>query len=609
MTAVEEIRAKIDLVELIGESVPLKQSGQTFKANCPFHNERTPSFYVYPDRQSWHCFGACAIGGDAFSFVMRRDGVGFGDALRMLAARAGIELETKESSRARSGMLDQLRGINRAAAMFFHEALLSNPEAQAAREHLQKRGFTKETIEDYRLGYSPAAGAGLLRSLAAAGFSEDAAVAAGLFRKRQDAPGIYPFFRNRLMVPIQDAKGDYAGFGARELDGSKPKYINSAQSPIFDKSAVLYGLHRGAEAIKKERMAVLVEGYMDVLMAHQYGFRNVVAAMGTALSDRQVTALRRLASTFVLALDPDAAGDEATLRSLESSWRILEQPPRPQVQTQLLTGKDNQDLVLKVMDLPRGIDPDDVIRADPSHWARLIAQATPVIEYVFSSVAKRFDLTKPQGKASLTQRLAPFILHTPNVFEQNQRIRKLASLLGEDENVVKLALGNGAVGIRGGRPAARGVNSTRRTTGETASSLVKPERDTVEAYCIAMLLRYPELVPAAAGLSDEYFGTGSFQEIHRLLASGHPPETLRALLPEELEEELDWLLAYTLPPGTYKEREHGLAEIVGRLELRWLKQQAQALEEQRAEDPTAPHLAVAAEELRGRLLRNYEKSG
>ena len=601
MTVAEEIRAKVDLVELIGESVPLKQSGKNFKANCPFHNERTPSFYVFPDRQAWHCFGACATGGDAFAFVMRRDVVAFPEALRVLAARAGVELESREGNRARAGKLDELRAINRAAANFFHQALLSSPEAQGARDHLLKRGISKETIEGYRLGYSHAAGAGLFRVLNGEGHSEEAILLAGLFRKRDDGSGMYPFFRSRLMVPIQDAKGDYAGFGARELDGSKPKYLNSAQSPLFDKSNVLYGLYQGAEMIRKERLGVLVEGYMDVLMAHQYGFKNVVAAMGVALSDRQVATLRRLSSTFVLALDPDAAGDEATLRSLESSWRILDQPAKMPSTSALLTGPEAQELVLKVMDLPRGIDPDEVIREDPANWTKLQHNAVPVIDYVFTSLAKRFDLTSPRGKDAMTKRVAPFILQTQNVFEQNQRIRKLAALLGEQEQVVKLALG-------GGKAQPVKIATSWRPAKESAS-LARASRDTVGEYCLAMLLRYPELLTTASALTEEHFSSAPLREMYKLLAQGCKSEDLRGALPEELEEDLDALLSYKVPPTTFREREQGILETVRRLEDRRLKLQSRALQAQMGEDPSAPHLAPAAEELRGRLLRNSRKSG
>ncbi|MBF8299069.1 MAG: primase, partial [Dehalococcoidia bacterium] len=373
-----------------------------------------------------------------------------------------------------------------------------------------------------------------------------------------------------------------------------------AQTPLFDKSAILYGLHKAVDAMKQQHTAVLVEGYMDVLMAHQYGFRNVVASMGTALSDRQVATLKRLANTFILALDPDAAGDEATLRSLESSWKILDQPVRVMGQA-LLTGPDtSHDLTLKVMDLPRGVDPDEVIRGEPAKWTELLQSATPVIDYVFSSLAKRSDLTTPRGKASLTQRLAPFILQTSNVYEQNQRIRKLATLLNEDEDVVRFA-------VIGPRPASSRSRPAKQRTLESA--LAKPVRDTLEAYCMAMLLRYPELAPVASTLTVEHFSTASLQEMHALLSSGVPSEDLRQRLPEGLEDELDWLLGYALPPATFKEREHGLAECVRRLEERRLKLQSQALQARVGEDMESPGLHTFAEDLRERLLRNYEKSG
>ena len=576
MTPVEEIKGKVDIVELVGEYVPLKPSGRNFKANCPFHTERTPSFYVFPDRQSWHCFGACAAGGDVFSFVMRRDGIQFGEALRMLADRAGVTLAPPQAARERADRVERLTGLNRAAAMFFHETLTSSSEAQPARDYLEKRGLERQTIEDYRLGYSPESPGALQRHLLAQGYGDQDMEAVGLIRRREDGSGLYPFFRGRLMIPIQDARADYLGFGARALDDSGPKYINSPQSGIFDKSSILYGLHRATDSIKHEEMAVIVEGYMDVLTAHQNGFRNVVASMGTALTERQVGSLKRLASIFVLALDPDAAGDEATLRSLESSWRILDRRPAPATAGPRLTGPDTTpELVLKVMDLPRGHDPDQVIREQPDRWRELVAGAIPVIDYVFQAIARRFDIASPRGKDLVTQRLAPFIHNAPNIFEQTDRIRKLAHMLKEEENVLRLAVGG-----------LKGVGTKHRAkSGRFSQELAQtstPDRDPVEAYCVAMLLRYPELLGRASVLGPEHFSEARAQEIYRLLSSGAPVEDLRAAVDPDLYEEMDDLLEYPLPPANYREREEGLGECIFRLQKRLNDLQQEALSEEYA---------------------------
>lgn len=596
MTQVEEIKQKVDIADLVGESVALKASGRNFKANCPFHNERTPSFYVFPERQSWHCFGACAVGGDVLSFVMRRDGSEFSEALQLLADRVGVKLISSQVSKERSARSERLKGINREAAMFFHELLVTSPEGKTARDYLASRGLHRDTSEEYRLGYSPSNPDGLLGCLKAAEFTEQEILASGLLRQRDNSAGMYPFFRDRLIIPIQDSRSDYLGFGARSLGPGSPgdpKYINSTQSEIFDKSAVLYGLNRASETIREGKMAVIVEGYMDVLTAHQNGFRNVVASMGTSLTERQVGSLRRLANTFVLALDPDAAGDEATLRSLESSWRILDQPGRAKATTAALTGPDTTpDLVLKVMNLPRGQDPDLLIREAPEDWMSLIDSATPVIDYVFQATANRFDATTTKGKSAITDRLAPFIHKAPNIFEKNELIRKLANVLKEEENVVKSAIGGRRTGRRG-QVRFRGGNKSG------SAPYQDPTHDPAEVYCVAILLRYPELRERAASLTPEHFAEAHTQEIFRLLAGEIPLEGLKERLDPNLRTEFDALFNYPLPPADYQQREKGLGDCILRLEKRLNSLRQEALSEQFASGGlTFKDAADRAEELK-----------
>ena len=390
MATVEEVKSRVDIVDLVSETVPLKRSGRNFSAPCPFHQERTPSFYVFPDRQTWHCFGACATGGDALNFVMRRDGVPFIEALRTLAQRAGVELPDPKRGKERTDREGRLKALHRAAAVFFHETLLRSDEAKGARGYLEQRGLSADTTEDFRLGYCPAEREPLQRRLQLEDFTGEEALAAGLLRRRDDG-SVSSMFRGRLIIPIQDERSDYVAFGARALTDGGPKYINSPQSDIFEKGSVLYGINRARDAIRSEGEGVIVEGYLDVLTAHQHGFRNVVASMGTALTERQVASLTRLASSFVLALDADAAGDEATLRSLESSWRIMDRPPKRHAAPGLTAPDVRPAPELRVMDLPRGQDPDDLIRETPERWLELVHEATPVIDYVFGAIVRRFD--------------------------------------------------------------------------------------------------------------------------------------------------------------------------------------------------------------------------
>ncbi len=574
MSVADDIKAKIDIVAFVGETTPLKKAGRNFSAACPFHSERTPSFFVFPDRQTWRCFGACATGGDIFSFVMRREGLGFGEALRLLAARAGVPLADPRLSGEQARRSERLKAINRSAAILFHRTLLEAPEAQPARDHLQHRGLDDATIEEFRLGYCPVSRAVLERHLAAEGFTPEELDAAGLVRRRDDGSA-YTLFRGRLMIPIQDERSDYLGFGARALDDSNPKYLNSPQSELFEKGAVLYAIHRARDAIREAGCAVIVEGYMDALAAHQHGYRNVVASMGTALTERQVASLTRLAGRFYLALDPDAAGDEATLRSLESSWRILDRNPRgyagPAPSAGLTAPETRPVPELLVMDLPRGKDPDELIREDPAAWERHIAGATPVIDYVFAAVVARFDASTAQGKTTITRRLAPLIHNAESVFEQNERIAKLARMLKEGENVIRLAVG----GLRGAKQGPRRGGPDLQAGSQVLS---QPPRDLLEEYCLATLLHYPELLPQASDLEPEDFLKAQNREVFKALARAVPAESLKDQLDPAMHPDLDALFTLPLVPAPHWEREEALRDYVRRLQKRRVDMGLEALQ-------------------------------
>jgi len=308
-----------------------------------------------------------------------------------------------------------------------------------------------------------------------------------------------------------------------------------------------------------------------------------------------VGTLKRLANVFILALDPDAAGDEATLRSLEGSWRILERPTLRAPQAARLTGPDTrQELVLKVMDLPRGMDPDDLIRENPDRWRELVATATPVVDYVFTAMGTRFDVTTPEGKDAITRRLAPFVRNAPDVYEQNKLLGKLARMLQEEENTVKGAVEQ----LRRTREALPGRPGFFQQRG----SREQPLGDSLETYCLAVLLRYPELRDRAAQLTPGHFSSGPSQAIFEALASGVPSEDLKDRLGPDLESEMDALLANPLPPANYREREQGLDQCVGRLKERLIKLRQEALQSQVAENgEPSPEQELLAEELKAEL--------
>ncbi len=507
MSAVEEIKQRIDIVDLISQFATLRRAGRNYTALCPFHSERTASFHVDPARQSWHCFGACSTGGDIFSFVMKKDGCDFREALRVLGEQAGVEPETREHTQEdahRARMFE----INEAAAAFFHSmlAVREGPFAEkagVARDYLAERGMAEKSVEVFHLGYAPNSWDALTKFLAGRGISEAEAATAGLAIEREGAADHsgYDRFRHRLMFPIRDDRGRIAGFGGRLLPGEalgsgehQPKYVNTSQSPIFDKGAILYGLDVAKESIRGEGRAVIVEGYMDAIAAHEHGYANVVASMGTALTERQVAMLKRHASTLVLALDADNAGGEATIKSayeiVNNSRRSRAVPNSRGIVRQV----DSIDIDLRVLRMPEGRDPDDVIRKEPALWSELVENAQPVLDHLFDVAAARHDLTLPRERSAAVAELAPIIALTADRVVQSHYLQKLARMAKVDESTLRLEL----------RPPAR-----MRAPGEAPSPVSAPVRDTRdrrEEFCLALLFKYPELRAEGIGIESELFG-------------------------------------------------------------------------------------------------------
>ncbi|HEY8477651.1 MAG TPA: DNA primase, partial [Chloroflexota bacterium] len=401
---IEEIKARLDVVDVIGQHVPLKRVGRNYQALCPFHNERTPSFVVFPETGTWRCFG-CGAGGDVFHFVMQRQGLTFAEALQVLAAQAGVTLPSHEQQRQRADEHDRLYEVNEAAARYFR-AMLMAPAGAAARAYLERRGVDGPTAERFGLGYAPEPRGAIAAHLQERGFSVDALVAAGL-AGRDERGVLFERFRGRLIFPIRDARGRVVGFGARALGDEQPKYLNSPQTPVFEKGAVLYGLDLARESIRRGGQAVIVEGYMDVLAAHQHGFTNVVASLGTSVTPRQLELLRRTASEVCLALDADAAGQLATLRGLEVAREALADDvvPVPDLgairRLGTVAAADPKQLerlfhfesvarvAIKAVVLPDGRDPDDVIRADPERWRQLIDSARPFMDFLLETLVRQ----------------------------------------------------------------------------------------------------------------------------------------------------------------------------------------------------------------------------
>lgn len=423
-TPTEEIKLRLDIVELIGEYVQLKQTGANWKARCPFHNERTPSFMVSRERGSWHCFG-CARGGDIFSFVQEIEGMDFPEALRFLAKRAGVEIRSVDPKLAtqRTKLLDVMRWAMR----YYHEVLLKANEAKIARDYLTKRYVSAETIEEWQLGYAPTGGDVAYRALRKKGFSDEDIFQAGLTIKKERGVGYFDRFRGRVMFPITDVHASVVGCSGRILDAlidpKKPtpaKYINSPQTLIYNKSAILFGLDKAKQAIKKAERAILVEGYMDAIASHQAGRANVVASSGTALTRDQVKLLKRYTNTLVLAFDSDAAGAQAALRGLDQALQ--------------------EEVNVLMLRLPFGKDPDELIVKDPVAWDNAVATAQPIMEYYFQEATSNRDLTQVKEKKAVAKFLLPILAKVGDAIEQTHYLQRLADLLRVDEQTLRKAM-------------------------------------------------------------------------------------------------------------------------------------------------------------------------
>jgi DNA primase catalytic core len=409
-TELEQVKAQVDIVQYIGQFVDLKASGRNYKACCPFHDDKTPSFVVNPERQTWRCFGACSEGGDLLDFRMKRDNLDFMGALDAFCDELGIarrQWDVREPHR---------YGLLKEAAEIYHEYLMRDDDAQIARDYLQARDIHGEDAKRHQLGFAPDDWQFLTQKLLELGFTEDDCLKAGVTSKSEQGR-LYDRFRNRVMFPIQDERGRVVGFGARALsEDDQPKYLNSPQSEIFDKSKLLYGLHAAQEAIRETRMVVIVEGYTDVIAAHGVGQTNVVAQMGTALTRHHVDKIDRLnPSDVVVALDGDEAGQNATMKSLTHLARTVMRD-------------------IRVMQLPEGRDPDEILRSDPHEWERLVDTAIPSGEFMVNMILREV----PEG-AGIHERIAIAKKHLPTLAGTQLNLRDFVAM----HHVTQLAMGLG----------------------------------------------------------------------------------------------------------------------------------------------------------------------
>jgi DNA primase len=550
MSVVDEVKDRLDIVEIIQPYVPLKKAGRNYKGLCPFHAEKTPSFIVFPETGTWHCFGACGTGGDVFNFIMKQENLGFGEALQMLAQRAGVELEPRSPEAAKAEKrLDLLRDINHAAATYFHHLLRNSDEAERARTYLDGRGLSQETIGRFQVGYALDLWDGLLRYLDNKGYGLNDVHEVGLIIERDDKSGYYDRFRKRIIFPIRDGRGRTIGFGGRVTDDGVPKYLNSPQTPLFDKSSVLFGLDQARRGIRTTGEAVIVEGYMDVLMAHQHGINNVVAQMGTALTEAQLRLLKRSTQRFILALDSDLAGDQATLRGLDVARQVMDREVVPVPTPRgLIRFEDRLTADIRIVSLPAGRDPDEVIRENPSRWAQLIAQAKPVMDYYFQALTADLDLSTAKGKAEAVRALGPLIVEIGDRVQRTHYLQLLARMVQVDERSLWQQIRQTA-----GRKGSRRPSRPERPAEELPDAPLGLDGD-----CLSFVLYYPDLLTRAdealdaseeKPLSAEDLSRPEDRAIltawRQWLANGSPPDARAAFydtLDESLQDRVETLL-------------------------------------------------------------------
>jgi len=612
--AAAEIKGKLNLVDVIGETVQLRKAGTAWKGLCPFHGEKTPSFTVTPARESWKCFG-CGRGGDLFGFVMERDGCDFPTALRQLAARAGVELSERTSRE--DAERKRLRDVLEAAIAFYHLVLTTHRAGTDALAYLHGRGFTDATISTFQLGYAPASWDAMTKALTARrGFSEADLDAAGLVVRRQRGNGVYDRFRDRVIFPIRDASGNATGLGGRVVGKHDPatqggKYLNSPATLLFDKSRTLFLIDRAKAGIRRTGRAVLVEGNTDALMAHQAGFDNVVGTLGTALTAGHVELVTRYAPRIALAYDVDAAGQDAATFGARELTALVGEIERSEHRGRLTD--------VDVVRLPEGRDPDEVIRDTPEVWRTATEAPQPIMDFLIDQAAARHDLRTVPGKERFIAAVVPTLRVVADPVRRDAYTQTLARRAGLDERTVLAAVRRPEPAAPGGR---RGGHSGARI--DLAAVLaqpdaVDPQADTAilspaERTLLRLVLLHPELIPGLRPrIGPDLLETTPARELWRALvdAAGETGTLDRAAAYAAMEPTIAGLArslhARTDPvPAPGHDLDNAIAQSLLTLERARL---AEAMEFARAElaEAEADHDAAAGERLRHELVTLQQK--
>ena len=471
MGDIDEVKARTNILDVIGARVQLKKAGHHFKALCPFHGEKTPSFIVSPERQIWKCFG-CGKGGSVIDFVMEYEHVDFVEALETLAEKAGVKLERKQGDTPEGKLKQKIYEANHLASEFYHYLLTKHTLGEKARLYLKNRGISDKSIKTFSLGYSPNSWDGLLKFLRKKGYDENLLDRAGLIVP--SSRGGYDRFRGRVMFTLKDHRGNVVGFSGRLLDpdandpsassGLGPKYINTNETPVYVKSTVLFGLDVTKAEIQKENEAIIMEGEFDVISSFQAGIGNAVAIKGSALTEGHVNLLKRFTDRILFALDSDVAGDSASRRGIEIA--------------------DHAGLDMRVIMLPSGKDPDEAARENPGLLKKAIQQAIPIYDFFITSAVKRYGTDTSYGKKKMSEELVPILSTIENTIVQNHYIKTLAKTLDTSEGSILDALEKVKKEKSRGYVGKVRTNKTDTTSGDPQSRI-----DRLELYLVALLLQ------------------------------------------------------------------------------------------------------------------------
>ena len=463
---VSEILNTSDIVDIVSESVILKKSGRNFFGLCPFHSEKTPSFSVNPSKQIFHCFG-CSAGGNVLTYVMKYHGLSFPEAVRMIARKYNIAIETREidpEKRRQIQLKEELFRLNKRVMGYYHNCLKSGSQSVEAREYLNQRGLSGDMVDEFKLGFSPDAWDSVVRQFKGFKTSKNVAVQSGLVLKRQQSDGYYDRFRNRIMFPIFDVNMQVAGFGGRVMDDAMPKYMNSPETPVYNKSRILYGLHAAKQHCRQQGILYIVEGYFDFLSLYQHGIKNTVATLGTALTPDHIRILKGYASKMVLVFDSDAAGISAAKRSIK------------------LFGKEGVDT--RVLVLPDGSDPDSyVVTHGQNAFKKLADGAKSVIPFLLKVSTDTHGLSV-EGRIKILDDMKVHLSQIQDSALRSLHVKELAEILKIDEKAVLEKVRDQALNQSGKKGSLTGAEPVQE----------HPESDPREKQMISMMLNYPQIL-------------------------------------------------------------------------------------------------------------------